>query len=271
MLVTMTLLPLVSTGWMAVEVRRAWRQKEAVAEMGGTATYDYMLNAQGKPMSDANPPGPSWLRRLLGNDLFANVVSLDLRWSDVTDATVEHLDALTQLQSLDLSGCEDHRRGATASRDTGATQTLDLSGTRISDAGLQHLDTLGQLQSLDLSRTRSPTRGYGTSGAMGQLQSLDLSGTKITDAGLACLAGLKNLRNLCLGNTLITDAGLEHLAGLSQLRSLDVGGTRLHGGDGLRHLIALPHLEELRLSSLLLRGGYRASQGDERTSEVEPS
>ena len=68
------------------------------------------------------PPGPAWLRKLLGDDLFVNVTKVDLRGSQVSDAGLKHLKGLTQLQEL------------------------NLNDTKVSDAGLQHLKGLTQLQ-----------------------------------------------------------------------------------------------------------------------------
>ena len=63
---------------------------------------------------------------------------LYLSHTEVTDAGLEHLKLLSQLQ------------------------TLDLGGTKVTDAGLEHLKDLAQLQSLDLGGTEGHRRRSGT-------------------------------------------------------------------------------------------------------------
>ena len=79
----------------------------------------------------SEPPGPRWLRSLLGDDFFAGVVLAHV----TTDAGMEHLKALTQLQRL------------------------WLSYTRVTDGGLEHLKGLTQLQWLSLWDARVTDAG----------------------------------------------------------------------------------------------------------------
>ena len=156
-------------------------QAKAVAEIrtaGGKITID-----------EENPDKP--------------VATINLTSAEFTDAGLEHLKGLTQLQSL------------------------NLMSTKVTDAGLEHLKGLTQLRSLDLGNTKVTDAGLEHLKGLTQLQTLDLGNTKVTDAGLEHLKGLTQLQSLDLGNTEVTDAGLEHLKGLTQLRSLDL---RQHQG-----------------------------------------
>ncbi len=97
-LLLLTLLVSLVMSCVAVRMQRARRQDEAVEEiekLGGQVQYDY--EAQG-----VNPPGPAWLRNLLGENFFATVVAVDLSLQQVTDAGLEHLKGLTQIQTLCL-------------------------------------------------------------------------------------------------------------------------------------------------------------------------
>jgi Leucine-rich repeat (LRR) protein len=115
------------------------------------------------------------------------VILVDLNGTTVTDAGLEHLKRLIQLQRL------------------------SLAFTKVTDAGLKHLNGLTQLQRLDLAFTKVSNAGLGHLEGLTELQSLNLSGTSVTDAGVGHLTGLTNLGTLDLGNTEVTDKGVEKL------------------------------------------------------------
>jgi hypothetical protein len=139
-------------------------QEKAIAEiekLGGSVTF-----------YDNNPLKP--------------VYGVYLWNANVTDAALEHLEGLTQLQ------------------------ILYLGGGNVTDAGLKHLKGLTQLQILDLD-------GYVTDAGLedlkglNQLQRLDLGGTDITDAGLEHLKGLTQLNHLYLIDTRVSNEGVKKL------------------------------------------------------------
>ena len=87
--------------WLATEMKAARKQREAVEEIekaGGAVSYDYQFDLSGTWIPGATPPGPAWLRNLLGDDLFVDVTRSILTSSGVSDAGLEHLKGLTQLQ-----------------------------------------------------------------------------------------------------------------------------------------------------------------------------
>jgi hypothetical protein len=95
--------------WLAAELKVARKQKEAVEGIrnaGVAVAYDYECNpfTSPLPLPGDKPPGPAWLRKLLGDDLFADVWWIDFRGPEVSDAGLEHLKRLPQLQELDLRG-----------------------------------------------------------------------------------------------------------------------------------------------------------------------
>jgi hypothetical protein len=131
------LLLLVPCGWFVVKMGEARRQKTAVEEienMGGGVWYDYQFDASGHEIQYAEPPGDPWLRRVLGDDFFTNVIELDLTRTQIADEGLTHLEWLPRLQSLGL-------------------------GERVTDAGLQHLERLPQLRTLKLARTQITDAG----------------------------------------------------------------------------------------------------------------
>jgi len=92
--------------------KKARRQLAAVAEieqLGGKVYYDYQFDPSGKPIKDAQPPGPALLRNYLGENFFAKVVAVDLA-GDLSgsklEAVVQQLKSLSSLNRLDLSGAK---------------------------------------------------------------------------------------------------------------------------------------------------------------------
>jgi len=83
----------------------------------------------------ATPPGLPWMRKLLGDDLFANVTPVQLTESQVADAELEHIGGLTQLR------------------------VLGLNRANVSDAGLRHIEGLTHLGYLGLSGTEVTNAG----------------------------------------------------------------------------------------------------------------
>jgi len=138
-LLLLMLLASIGMSWLAVKMQQARRQREAVEaiqKLGGQVWYDYEVQQSGNPLPGAGPPGPAWLRNLLGEDILARVVYVSFfRSSSVTDAGLERLKGLTQLQELYL----------------GVTQ--------VSDAGLEHLKGLTQLQQLYFFDTKVTDEG----------------------------------------------------------------------------------------------------------------
>lgn len=220
-----SLLGLVATvalvsNWLAIDLRRATRQREAVdaiRDEGGSALYEHdfvasaNLSQSRKKVVTSLPNGgtvimwkierqePDWLSTFLDSNFFYNVVLVEVK----TDAGLAKIDALTHLK------------------------TLDLSDRHVTDAGLEHLKGLSQLEYLDLWRTPITDGGVGHLSGLDQLQWLDLSHTKITDAALQRLAKLSELRLLNLSTNAITDAGLMQLHGLTHLQTLKLFGTQV--------------------------------------------
>ena len=89
-------------GW---KVEKARKQREAVnwvQECGEHVFYDYELDDARKRVPNPQPPGPKWLRELLGIDFFDDVVSV--AFDQMTDVTP--LAGLTSLESLVLEGTQ---------------------------------------------------------------------------------------------------------------------------------------------------------------------
>ena len=115
------------------------------------------------------------------------VIGVYLEKTPVTDADLEYLKGLTNLQ------------------------VLRLADTQVTDAGLQHLKGLTRLQWLWLSGTQVTDAGLEHLKAVTGLQKLFLSDTQITDAGLGHLKELTNLQYVSLIGSQVTEEGVKKL------------------------------------------------------------
>lgn len=204
-------------------------QQAAIASvevLGGSVKYDFHKVTADRPNSfdynavpqwpsflsrvirfmkpTASTAVPSWLRRSLGDDCFADVVLVILRDTKVSDDDLGVLKSFPKLESLDLSNTQITSRGMAHLEGLTNLQQLLLWETEIGDTGLKHLEGLAKLWLLVLDDT------------------------EVTDAGLKHLSGLTNLEEyLGLRRTQVTDAGLGHLQGLTKLRKLNLLRTRV--------------------------------------------
>jgi hypothetical protein len=197
-LLIFTLIVAIACAWLGRKIERKRKEREAVeatVKLGGLVTCDY------EKAGVAEPPGPDWLRNLLGEYFFSEVVSVDRSVphesdASVSDAELVNLKGFTQLQ------------------------TLQIAGADVTDAGLEHLKGLTQFHRLVLRNTKVTDAGLEHLKGLTQLRTLDLGSTKVTDAGLANLNSLPQLQDLYLDSTQVTGAGLQHLEGLTQLQRL---------------------------------------------------
>lgn len=236
-------------GWLGVKVRQAQRQKEAVeaiSKLYGDVWYDYEFGLSDDVNDAATPPGPAWLRKLLGQDFFANVYSVRLDGA-VTEAQLIPLEGLSQLTDLYFGNSQlTDAALARLQRLTHLKRLQTFHCTQVTDAGIVHLRGLSELKWLGLCGAQVTDAGLLHLRGLTQLQVLDLNKSQITDTGLMHLQGLSELEWLDLGDTQITDAGLPHLQRLTKLDHLILEGTQVTDA-GCRELARfLPNLKIYR-------------------------
>ena len=183
-LLIVTMVVAVGSGWLGRKIERKRIERDAIAgieALGGSVWYDYQ---QGQ---FSEPSGPGWLRGLLGDDFFGEVVKAHLVGNMIGDAGLANVKGLPRLETLELSGAYVNEAGVAKIKDLTELESLDLSTTNVTDVELANIK--------DLPRLRS----------------LDLSSTNVTDPGLANLKGLNQLRVLKLKYTKVTDAGVKGL------------------------------------------------------------
>ncbi len=131
--------------------------------------------------------------------------------SQVTDASLVHLKALSKLSSLTLNGSRFTDAGLVHLKGLSNLTSVDLRGTSMTDAGLQHLEGLSNLTFLDLGSTPITDAGLVHLEGLTKLSTLHLDGTRVTDAGLVRLKRLVKLSILWLAGTQVTDAARQEL------------------------------------------------------------
>lgn len=178
------------------------------------------------------------------------LVYLTLYDTQIRDARLENLKALTKLEGLKLTRCPNITgkgleilKGMTGLRELwledcpnigdgglehlrGMTQLQDLvlkGSPRISDEGLKHLSHLTSLKSLNLWRCdRISDEGLEHLEGLPRLRDLQLSSCgNLTDGSLKLLKRLTNLDFLLLGDYVLgTDAAVTHLKEMTNLQEL---------------------------------------------------
>ena len=211
----------------AVRQRRA---VERVRALDGWIGYDYRFHVDGTEDADASPPGPEWLRGLIGEDFFQTVVLVQFPGSWQLDhakhVTDQELEALVDLPKL---------------------RSLTLSMTSVEGAGLKHLRRLTSLVELDLHDSPVDDAGLANVSELSSIKSLNLGGTLITNDGLSYLRNLPHLVSLDLENTKVSSRGLENLGPLlARLQVLDIVHTQI-GDDSLPTLKRMVGLRVLRV------------------------
>jgi hypothetical protein len=213
-LMLLTLATAIACSWLAVCAKRAREQRQIVVEiekLGGRVTFHYEY------LEEALPYPLTRLRDLLGEDYFGYVRVVNCSDTPITDAGLEHLQELSNLQAL------------------------WLNNSQITDAGLEHLKGLTKLEVLWLDDTRITDAGLGHIKGLTNLKKLRLNNIRITDGGLECLRESTKLKDLDLYNTPITDAGLEHLKVISNLECLYLTKTQVTAEGVMKLQQALPN------------------------------
>ena len=127
-LLVLTVAVAIPCNWLGVEIKGARKQREILAKLGGEVTYDWQINAMSRQLPNIRPPEPAWLRSLLGDDFFGQVVDVNLEDSQVRDAGLEYLKGLDHLEGVWLNYAQS------------------------TDAGLEHIKGLNHLSYLMLER-----------------------------------------------------------------------------------------------------------------------
>jgi hypothetical protein len=210
MLVAVTLLCV----WLGVIANRANQQRRAVERLTShngdgawwSLSYDYQTDEHGSTALPVNaprpsPPGPKWLRELIGIDYFVTFVGADMYVKSAGDDSIAALEDFPQLCSL------------------------DVHGPGVTDSVFARLSKLTQLRYLCLYDNSITESGWESVGRFIHLKRLVLGGSNVTDSALERIAALDDLDELRMVDCPITDVEIQHIKKLRRLKFLDIRGT----------------------------------------------
>jgi hypothetical protein len=159
--------------------RMQYQSQGAVARLRGRAVME---------VAD----GPRWQRwlvtRMLGENAFVHVTSVELAGQKTDDQALQSLAGLTHLKTLALADTRITDDGIAALRPMKQLTRLSLRYADISDGAVPHLNTLPALETVFLT------------------------GTNISDAAIPELAKHRRLSEIFVRWTRITNAGAERLS-----------------------------------------------------------
>ena len=165
-LLVFTLICAIASAWVAHRMERKRDEQEAVdaiVKKGALVSYDYQIQQFSGFNANAQPPGPEWMRRLVGKNFFGVVERVEFLCGTgrpiVTDADLVHLRALPKLKTLVLRAPGISDAGLANLEELTGLRGLDLSGTSITDAGLVHIKGLTSLTWLDIRSTKVTDAG----------------------------------------------------------------------------------------------------------------
>jgi hypothetical protein len=147
---TLLLLIAVAAIWLSFWTNRVRTQKQAVdyiTRHGGGALYSYQANAG---RTEPTPPGPAWLRNLLGIDYFDHVSQVYFIGDSFTDADLEYLDNFPDLQFLQINCANITNEGLAHFKYVRGLKQLEIYSDKINDDGLVHLQQLQELTDLKM-------------------------------------------------------------------------------------------------------------------------
>jgi len=187
----------------------------------------------------------------------------------VTDAGLEHLRGLSNLEELTLWSDNVTNAGLAHLSKLAKLRKLSVSGKKVTLACCIHLADLELEEFSGIEVPRGTTALYqigdqqlAQMAVMRKLRKLEIGGSKLTDAGMANLASMTGLRELQIsapglefsnprsdGDLKITKAGLAHLAALKNVETLTMVPCRAVRGDGLASLGEMTSLRSLTIAT----------------------
>src|SRR5437899_580195 len=105
----------------------------------------------------------------------------------ITDAGLQYLKNLRELEELDLYGTRITDAGLASLKDLTALRKLNLLGAAVTDEGLEQLSDLTKLEELNLYRTKITNTGAGKLTRFPRLRDLDLRYTRVSRSGVDSL------------------------------------------------------------------------------------
>lgn len=140
--------------WLRLEMNRAQDRRAAIHALGLDEGGMYYAHQHEGHTPLEPPPGPAWLRALLGDDLFQRVDWVLLNSQSLTQEQWRQLEKLSTTRILYFTFAPIKDDDLVHFRDFQALEEMHLMGARITDAGLRHFRGLAKLRYLDIWNTR---------------------------------------------------------------------------------------------------------------------
>jgi internalin A len=222
--------------WLGFISFHAHEQRAIVArikELGGIVRYDYQMGAN----PQQSPSGWPWLRRLVGDEYFQDVASVNLDGTQVSDADLRLIGRLRHTKKLSLNRTDISDEGLASIHGMSQLIYLGLMKTKVTSEGIR---LLPQPQNAWVLVLEDTSVGDEAVSNLSGCQFLNLQGTKVTSEGMKGLAESKTLIDLSISRTAVDDSAVPTLSSVNTLASLYVWETRISGEGLFKLKNALP-------------------------------
>lgn len=265
-------------GWQANRARRQREVLAAIKAAGGGAAYAHQDTLPGGYSSDP-PPVPAWLRRVIGDEYFQEVVFVNLMEAKISDELLQQVARLSTIRELMLGNAQlkdahlryiaqlPNLRWITFNVRAGETDPcITAAGIRylaacqsieqldfnpdcpVSDAGLAYLGQLRNLRELTFHDREVTDAGIKSLQQLRRLEDLSIMESSMTDRGLGYLESLPSLKKLALQDAQISDEGMKSIGRCRKLEEVLLIGHAITD-EGLRHLKGLKNAKEITICS----------------------
>lgn len=214
LLIGVVLVSGVVLGWKAKQARDQRRAVAAVLSTGGEVLYDWQEPITNRtPAPGSKPWAPKWLRRLVGDEHFQEVVSVHVGGRG--EVPLDVLKAIGRLPNV---------------------RHLNVGMLRIGPEEAECLSGMTSLRSLVLGNSRATDEALERLSNLTNLEELYAHWTQVR-VGTKSLARMKKLREITLSHCKLTDEGLEYLIPLPSLKSITIHDNPL-SDDSVRRFMA---------------------------------
>ena len=176
---------------------------------------------------------------------FPALRQLDLRFTPVTNAGLEYLEELSELEVCNLQGTSVTDAGLASIAHLTKLKSFSVERTQVSDLGLVHLKKLPRLETLYLGGCQVAGPGLNELVDL-PISYLSFQDSKINDHVVEGIVKLKRLKTLGLDDTPVTNACLARLRALEELEVLWLDSSKVTN-DAIDDLTALGKLQRLHL------------------------
>ena len=137
-------------GWLRLEMNRALDRREALKGLGLADSGMYYAHQHEGRTPLEPPPGPAWLRAILGDDLFVRVDWVLLNGVSLTEEQWRQFEKIETTRVMYFNDAPVRDEDLVHFEYFHSLEMLHLMRTQITDAGLVHLRGLSSLRDLDL-------------------------------------------------------------------------------------------------------------------------